>query len=142
MTQLRAEYVFTVRSAWIAPELGGRSTSFTYRGHRAQIDIPEGPAYVVVDVHPCLRPFADLESLRGQRLQRRFVEGFKDTGTAAVPLAEGPVVDPVEEFADGLVGLCQREELTMPQHRQDPTLSHLHGVFHHRLVPRLIRPRR
>ena len=108
-------------------------------GHAVEVPV-EG--HVVVDVHPCLRPFADLESLWGHRLQRRLVEGFEDTGAAAVPLAEGPVVDPMEQFADGLVGFCQREELTVPQRRQDPTLRHLHGVFHDRLVSRLIRPRR
>src|SRR5674476_1199189 len=81
-------------------------------GHAVEVPV-EG--HVVVDVHPRPLPFADLESLGGQRLQRWFVEGFEDTHAAAVPLAEGPVVDPVEEFADSLVGLHQREELTVPQ---------------------------
>jgi hypothetical protein len=47
-------------------------------------------------------------------LQRRFVESFEDTRSTAIPLAEGPVVEPVEEFADALVGFRQREELAVP----------------------------
>ena len=53
----------------------------------------------------------------------RFVEGLEDTRTAAVPLTKGPVVDPVKEFADGLIGFRQREELPVPQRRQNPVVS-------------------
>src|ERR1017187_7814492 len=66
-------------------------------GHAVEVSV-EG--YVIVDVHPRSCPFADLESLTGQWLQRRFVEGFENTRAAAISLAEGPVVEPVEEFAD------------------------------------------
>src|ERR1017187_5368595 len=51
---------------------------------RHAVEVPvEG--YVIVDVHPRPCPFGDLESLLGQRLQRRFVEGFEDTRAAAAP---------------------------------------------------------
>src|ERR1017187_6067111 len=61
---------------------------------RHAVEVPvEG--YVIVDVHARTCPFADLESLTGQWLQRRFVERFEDTRATAIPLAEGPVVEPV-----------------------------------------------
>ena len=78
----------------------------------------------------------------GSGLQCRFVERFEDTRPAAIPLAEGPVVEPLEQLANRLVGFRQREELAVPQCRHDPALGHLHGIFHDRLVPRLVRPRR
>ena len=61
---------------------------------RHAVEVPvEG--YVIVDVHARTCPFADLESLSRQWLQRRFVERFEDTRATAIPLAEGPVVEPV-----------------------------------------------
>jgi hypothetical protein len=67
-------------------------------------------------------------------LLRRFIEGFEDTRANAIPFAERPVVEPVEEFADALVGYCQREELAVPQCRKDPTLRHLNCLLYDSLV--------
>ena len=76
-----------------------------------------------------------------QRLQGRFVDGFPHTGPRSVLLAERPVIQLVEQFADGHVQFFEREELAMAQRRHDPALGHLHGIFDLGFVSRLVRPR-
>jgi hypothetical protein len=52
---------------------------------------------VIVDIGPRARPLAHVEAFAGQRFQSRLVERFEDTRPAAIPLAEGPVIEPVEQ---------------------------------------------
>src|ERR1043166_3476456 len=104
-------------------------------GNAVQVVI-EG--HVIVDIDPRPRPLAHVEAFAGQRSESRLVERFEDARAAAVTLAKGPVVEPVEKLSNRLVVFFQREELAMAQSGNDPTLGDLHGAFHDSLVPRFI----
>src|SRR3954447_2550996 len=94
--------------------------------------------HVIVDIDPRPRPLAHVEVFAGQRPECGLVERFENARPAAVTLAAGPAVEPVEQLSDRLVDFFQGEELAMAQSRDDPALGHLHRAFHDRLVPRLV----
>ena len=60
-----------------------------------------------------------------QRIQRRLVHCRELRCSRAFAFAERPLVDAVAQLADGLVQFLDREELSIAQRRDDPTLGQL-----------------
>lgn len=74
--------------------------------------------------------------LKGSERQRA-QEGIllrKAAGPAALPLLEGFVVESLQAFVDRLIQLRQRQELTVPQSRQNERGDDADGAFHRSLV--------
>jgi hypothetical protein len=85
---------------------------------------------VIIDVHARLQPVTQVVSLGGQRLQSWLVEAPEQAGPALIAaLAEGPVVQVRQQFADCLVGGGDGEEPLVTQPHDNPALYHLHRTF-------------
>ena len=97
---------------------------------------------VVVEVHPAALPVGIFIGRRRQRLQGGPVDLLIERASGGAPAAHRPVVELIDQLADRLVQLGQREEPPVAQPRQDPALHHLNADLHLRLVARLVRPRR
>ncbi|OIQ80056.1 hypothetical protein GALL_382050 [mine drainage metagenome] len=97
---------------------------------------------VVVDVHPHRLVAGPFPGLRGQRLQRRRVDGGEHRGAAAGQLLEQPGVEPVQQRRDRLVDVVDGTERLLAQPHQDPAFDHLHSRFDLGLVLRPIGARR
>jgi len=83
---------------------------------------------VIIDVGLDGFPFRDDVAFGRQRFKRRPVQLFEQKGTAGIrTLAEGAVVQPIEQFANGFVKVSQLEELPMPQRGYDPALCDLNA---------------
>ena len=70
--------------------------------------------------------------LKGSGRQRA-QEGIllcKATGPASFPLLEGLVVESLQAFVDRLIQLRQRQELAVPQSRQNEGGDDADGAFH------------
>ena len=78
---------------------------------------------VIVDVDARALPLAVLVALAGQRPQRGLVDFLVKTLARAFAFAEAALVEPREQFADGLIGLAEREEFALAQSRQNPALD-------------------
>jgi hypothetical protein len=74
-----------------------------------------------------LLPLGEQERRRRQRLQRRLVEGLVEFGAGSRHLAEGPLIQLDQQFADGLIEFHQAEKLALAQGRQNPALYDLHS---------------
>ena len=72
------------------------------------------------------RPFAQVEAFRRERTHRRLVHCRKRRRSGALALTERSPIDAVAKLPDRLVQLFNREELPVPQRRNDPTLDQLH----------------
>ena len=96
---------------------------------------------VIIDVDASAAPLAHVEGLPRQRLQGRLVDGLPHAGPCSIFLAERPMIQRAQQFANRYVKIFQRKELVMTQRRDDPTLRHLHGTFHLGFVTRLARAR-
>src|SRR5215470_7196851 len=68
---------------------------------------------VIVDVDSGTRPFAEVETLRGERTHRRLVQCRELRSSGALALTERSLVDSVAKLPDRLVQLFNREELSM-----------------------------
>jgi hypothetical protein len=95
-------------------------------GHAVEVGIERD---VIVDVDAGARPLAQIEGFHRQRLQGGFVDGSPNCRARSILLTERPVIQLVQQFADGNIQFFEREELPIPQRRYDPTLGYLHGVF-------------
>lgn len=84
---------------------------------------------VVVDVYPHLFPFGVDVRLFRQRLQGGLVDGFEGRAARTGQLLEGPLIEPIQQYADRCVEFAQGEKLAIAQDRQDPALDHLHTNF-------------
>jgi hypothetical protein len=115
---------------------------FADQGMRDRVVVVVVDLDVVVDVHACLRPLGEDVGDGRQRAQGRAVEGLEETLARARELLEGPLVDALDEGADGGVELPEREERPVPQGRQHPALDELHARLDLGLVPGFAHPRR
>ena len=66
--------------------------------------------HVIVEVHARRFPFAHLVTLGGKRLQRGPVQLLEQLRSRAETFAKSPLVQERQQFPDGLVQFCQREE--------------------------------
>ena len=90
--------------------------------------------HVIVDVDADLLPGGELAGLPGQGLQGGPVDLLEEFPAATGQLAEGLVVEFLQQPPDLRVGLRQGEELPVAQGREDPALRKKHAQFHLGLV--------
>src|SRR6202022_4200050 len=79
--------------------------------------------------------------LGGQRSQDGAIQLAEEIPTAALPLFEGPMIQPIPQFRDGLVQSSQIKKRPVAQGGDDPTLSQQNSLLHLRLVFWLCRAR-
>ena len=94
---------------------------------------------VVVHVDASRLPVGKLVRLQRQGPQNRPVERFEQAGAGARALAERALVEPLEEFGDGLVELSEARESAVAECRQNPAFDQLHSGLDLSLVARLAR---
>lgn len=82
---------------------------------------------VIVEVNGGLRPLREIEPLHRQRVQRWPVQLQEQALPCAFALLDGPLIEPVQQLADGAVQFGQREELAMTQSGQYLPLGDLHA---------------
>lgn len=91
---------------------------------------------------PLGQPFRVFVARARQRLERGLIQRRELRAPRARELAEGAVIEFVEQLADGLIKFGEREELPFAQARQNPALNHLHADFSFRFVTWLVGARR
>src|SRR3954462_10716682 len=84
---------------------------------------------VVVDVCAHLLALRHLETQRRQCAHRWSVNGLECLLAIAFKFLKGPLVELIDELGDGVVELCQTEERTVAQAREDPPLRYLNADF-------------
>lgn len=84
---------------------------------------------VIVRRDPALLPFGVLVWLVRERLERWQVERLEECPARGAELAHQPGIELIEQLADRLVQLLQREELPVAQARQDEPLDNQHAVL-------------
>jgi hypothetical protein len=89
-----------------------------------------GDLDMMVEANPAPLPLGVFIRDGRQAHERRLVELLMERAPADTPAAHRPIVQLVEQSTDRPVELGQREELTMPQARQDPAPDDLHGDLH------------
>ena len=75
---------------------------------------------VIVDVGPNRFPFRQDIAFERQRLKSGSVDLHEERGPRTLALAEFPVVQAFQQLFNGFIQGGNREELPMPQRRQDP----------------------
>jgi hypothetical protein len=97
---------------------------------------------VVIESGPALLPFGIHVGDHRQRLQGRLVQLRKQLPAAGPEMARVFVVEPIKQWVDGRVHLCEAEELTIAQSRQDPAFDQQDRPLDLGLVLGFVRPRR
>jgi len=110
-------------------------------GHRVAVPVDDD---VIIDVDGAIDlPLADHVGIGRQAAERLALHRFEQGAAAAVAgRRHRLIVERGQLLADGLVELGQREELPVPQRRQQPAAGLQHAAFHRGLVARLARPGR
>jgi len=97
---------------------------------------------VIVKVHPAALPGGIFIRCRRQRPKCRPVDLLEQRASGGAPAAHRPIVEIINQRADRLVQLGQREEPPVAQSRQNPALHNLNADFHLGFVARLVGSRR
>ena len=95
---------------------------------------------VVVDVDAGGLPLTVAVTLAGQRLQRGPVQHVEQRLARTFLLAEGPRIEPGQQFTDGFVDLAQGEERPLSQRHQNPTFDDQHTGLYLSFIARFSRP--
>ena len=82
-----------------------------------------GDLNMVIEAGPALLPLGVFASLGGQRLQGRAFQLLEQPPAAGAQVFALPIVQFLEQFTDGLVGLGQGEEAAVAQAGQDAALD-------------------